>query len=163
MKEIIISGTGTGKSTKCFEVAKAYNGTVVYLNGVPRAETLYARFGRTIPDDFIVRHFGEIFCIENNKKYFISPASREGKVVFDFNDMENNYFKNIDTDLLLIIDDNFWCNYCDDKATSLKVLTSSKRDIILTMDHINTLLEGKLTQETISEIIACWNSTVKFK
>lgn len=158
MKKLIISGSGTGKSKKCFEAATAYNGTVVYLNGVPKAENMYIRRGHMKPDDFIIMHFGEDFSLENNKKYFISPENGSDKVVFDYDNMETNYFKNITTDLLLIIDDNFWANYCDDKVASLKALTSSKRDVILTAQNLGDLIGKSRISKELTELIELWES-----
>lgn len=188
MKKIIIGKSGTGKSKQCMEIAKSYGGTVVYLNAVVNAENFYKPYG--LYEDFTVCHYEKTVCMENNKKYFISPEpSSDPDIIivaekkhlfrktepaitmpalpyvmsldsavklFAFGE-KNDYTRNIDTELLLIMDDGYWEASKENRALLLWQLSHSKRDIVITVTHPEDLVNAPLTANMLADLSNYWD------
>lgn len=187
MKKILVGKSGSGKSKACFEIAKSYDGTVVYLNNIVNAEKYYAPYG--LYENYIVGHYEKTLHLENNKKYFISPEpskepdtvilperkrlfkkpipavtwpahpyvlpSNEAVLLFA-QGKENDYVRNINTSLLLVMDDGYWESSQEDRALLLWQLSHSDRDIVITVTEPDDLVNSTLTAEMLEDLSRYW-------
>ena len=187
MKKIIVGKSGTGKSKQCMEIAKFYCGTVVYLNIIPYAERYYEIYGlnenfivchyeKTIRMENNKKYFfspvpsSEKMIMLPEKKHFfkktepaITVPTRPYILELDdavnlFASGENNdYTRNIDNSLLIIMDDGYWEAADKNNALLLWQLSHSKRDIVITVSNPEDLVNAPLTDAMSVDLSKYWD------
>lgn len=155
---IIIGKSGTGKSKTCFDLAKKYVGTVIYLSDCCLAENYYQKFGAL--NNFEVHQLSKTIRLQDGKKYFFVPANNNhiGNMIPLLGlDKNNDFTQNLHGKSLLIIDDGLW-ERCADKTLLLWKLSYSSMDIVITVSDWNELLgDDEISGRMKKDIGRKWN------